>query len=193
MRKRCLLALLLFAACSEKPAATTTTTSEAATGTAPAASPAPPTPAEAQKIIAASEQFRELRSEQAGFNVPLTLDTATDETKSVAEDLARTGWVTIDGASVTLTDKAKRDERFQVRQNGSFDILPLGTKEILAIKQILPGDQGQVRVFLDWKWAPNEISSEIDLLAQMFIDEDEALATLIHDGTSWSVLKITPA
>jgi hypothetical protein len=49
-----------------------------------------------------------------------------------------------------------------------------------------------VRVFLDWKWTPNEISSEIDLLSQMFIDEDEALATLIHDGTSWSVLKITP-
>ena len=78
-----------------------------------------------------------------------------------------------------------------IRQNGSFDIAPLGNKEVVATNQVVPGNEGQVRVFFVWKLVPNEIGKEIDLLDQIFIDENEAMATLIRDGTSWSVLKIT--
>lgn len=194
MRKRWMCVVLLFAACSEKSAAppATATPSETATATAAAAAPTPPTLAEAQRMIAESEEFAAFAPDYAAFTVPVTVDASEEDPKrSVAEDLERNGWVTIENNTVAFTDKAKNDKRFNMRQNGSFDIAPLGSKEIIAVQQVVPGNEGQVRVFFVWKLVPNEIGKEIDLLDQIFIDENEAMATLIHDGTSWSVLKIT--
>ena len=191
MMKRLACVVLLLAACGgEKPAETTTAAT--ATTTTAAAAPALPTLEEAQKIVAESGPFSEFELDYAAVNVPVSLATASEEQRSVADDLKRTGWVTIENDTVAFTEKAKNDPRFNMRQNGFFDVVPLGKKQIVATKQVVPGDAGQARVFFVWQLVPNEVGKEIDLLSQRFIDENDAMATLIYDGTSWSVLKITP-
>ena len=78
--------------------------------------------------------------------------------------------------------KAKEDKRFLVRPNGTLDVVPLAKKELVSIDAV----RGE-RVDFTWKWIPNEVGA---LLKDRFAGDQKATATLLWDGTTWTVLRI---
>jgi hypothetical protein len=180
--KRFFIALLLVA-CGEKPAPVATTTTAAPPVT-------PPTVAEATEIIGNTGPLGEFEFDDAAVTIPLTNAGANPLALAVATDLERTGWITVDEGTVTLTEKAKHDKRFLVRQNGVVDIVPLAKKEMGAARSVTPAADGEVQVTFSWRWIPNEIGRELKALEGRYAGEQNATATLIREGAGWAVLRI---
>ena len=162
---------------------------------APVSSPAPakpafPTIAEAQTLIASSGDFSEYEFTNASYSLPMQRSMMNEPAQEAAADLRRAGWIGFDGAgNVTLTAKAKADKRWLVRQNGFVDIVPLAKKELTAVTDVREDPEGAA-VDFDWKWIPNEIGDAFQ--KERYAAPQKATATLIHDGTSWTILRIRP-
>ena len=94
----------------------------------------------------------------------------------------------MDGSGkVVLTGKSKSDKRFLVRPNGILDIVPLAKKELGEVTAVRMNDDGTAAADFTWTWVPNEVGRTF---ADRYAGTQQATATLIHDGTSWSILGI---
>ena len=114
----------------------------------------------------------------------------TADVKAFSRALAKAGWIGIDGdGHVVLTEKAKKDRRFLLRPNGFLDIVPLAKKEFIGVEAVHVNPEGQPLVDFRWKWVANEIGA---LAGDRYSGEQLAIATLLWDGSQWSVLRITP-
>jgi len=188
--KRLLAVLLLFAAActSEKPAIADAD----ATGTKPAAH-APPSPEQARDLIANSADFGEYEFTNAGFTLPISGAAMNEPQRATAKELAAAGWLALDtNGDVALTVKSLPDKRFLLRPNGLLDVVPLAKKEMGSVTAVRPNDDGTVMVDFTWRWLPNEVGAAFTtgLVHDRFAAEQDGRATLMWDGTAWTIVKI---
>jgi hypothetical protein len=154
------------------------------------ATPPPPALAEAQTLIANSAEFSEYEFTNAAYTLPMQQSAMHEPARAVAADLRKAGWIAVDGSgTVVLTPKAKGDKRFLVRQNGVMDIVPLARKEVIAADAVTRDEAGAPVVDFRWRWVPNEIG---ELFGDRYSGEQQARATLLWDGSQWSILRIRP-
>jgi hypothetical protein len=185
--KRTLIALLLLAACSNEPAPPTTTAAEQS-------KTPPPTAEQARELIAKSSDFGELEFTNAGVTFPVSGAAMSEPARQAAAQLAAAGWLEFDGSGdIMLTDKSRSDKRFILRENGLLDIVPLAKKEMGTVSAVRMNPDGQAVADFTWRWIANEVGSaftsgmEHDRFAA---PSQNATATFIWDGTSWTLLKI---
>ena len=190
MRRLLVVLSLVVAACGEREATQTST----AGGPKPApASPAPPTPDEAGALVAGSAEFSEYQFTNAAFSLPMSRTAMNAPALEVANQLKSAKWIAFDGdGKVVLTEKAKNDRRFLVRQNGFVDIVPLAKKEFLGVDSVNSNESAEPTVDFRWNWVPNEIGSvfKTGMLKDRYTGEQRARATLLWDGSAWTVLRI---
>lgn len=186
--KRFAIALaLLVVACGGNETAQQTTT------TAPApARPAPPTADQAREIIAGAAEFGDFEFTNAGYSLPLQRSMMNEPQREAAQQLIAAKWLKWEGETLALSSRSEGDKRFLMRPNGTLDIVPLAKKEMGAVSAVADGPEGPVATFA-WKWLPNEVGQSFTkgLLAERFAGEQSGKATLLWDGTNWSVLRIT--
>jgi hypothetical protein len=186
--RRLLIAFLLLAACTAEQPATDTTATTAANAQRPAA----PSAAEAETLVKGSTDFGELDFTNAGWTAPVSGARMSEPVRAEAKQLAAAGWVALDGAGdLMLTDKGRNDRRFLLRENGLLDVVPLAKKEFGVVEAVRDRD-GEVTVDFTWKWVPNEVGAAFKTgpTADRFGAPQRGTATLIHDGTQWSILKM---
>jgi hypothetical protein len=168
------------------PPATESTASE----TARAPLPPPPPVDDAARIVSGSPEFSDYQFTRAAFTMPIKEQAMTPAVRETSRALAKAGWIGVDGdGNLVLTDRAKNDKRFLVRQNGFIDIVPMAKKEFIGVEAVHVNPEGQPLVDFRWRWVPNEIGA---LAADRYSGEQLAIATLLWDGSQWSVLRITP-
>lgn len=187
--KRALAVLLLLAACSsEKPAATTTTAAQQTK------TPPPPNAQQARERIASAPELAEFEFTNAAVSLPVSGARLNAVTRNTAQQLAGAGWLEMDQASgdLTLSDKARNDKRFLLRENGLLDIVPLAKKEMGDVTAVRANPDGTAAADFTWRWIPNEVGASLKsgLEHDRFAATHNATATFIWDGTSWTVLKI---
>lgn len=187
--KNLLFALALLTACSHEA------TQPTATSTSPAApaKPAPPSVAEARDVLASAPDVDEYEFTNAAYSLPQDRTAMNEPALAAAKDLAKAGWISFDGSGkVVLSEKAKSDKRWLVRPNGFIDIVPLAKKELGQVTAVRPSADGADADFT-WKWIPNELGAAFRSgpVHERFQGDQLATATLIWDGTKWSVLRIT--
>jgi hypothetical protein len=187
--KRAFIALLLLAACSKEPAPPTTTAAEQAK------TPPPPSAEQARELIAKSSDFSEFEFTHAGISIPVSAAAMSEPARQTAAQLAAAGWVELDGAGdVMLTDKSRADKRFILRPNGLLDVVPLAKKELGTVSAVrLNPNDGQAVAEFTWRWIANDVGTALTsgLEHDRFTAaSNNANATFIWDGTSWSLLKI---
>jgi hypothetical protein len=153
----------------------------------PAAAPLPPPSIEdAATLVSSSPEFSDYQFTNAAYSLALKNPPA-----DVAKALRKAGWISLDGdGNVVLTAKAKADKRWLVRQNGFVDIVPLAKKEFIGASAVRPDPDGAA-VDFTWKWTPNEIGDAF--MKERYAGTQKATATLLRDGSSWTVLRIKPA
>ena len=180
--------LVLLVACggSEAPIADQTTSAKPA---------APPLPSaqQAREMIASSAEFGEYEFTNAGFTTPVSGATMSEPVRQSVKELAAAGWLELEKTGdIALTDKSRNDKRFLLRTNGLLDIVPLAKKEMGDVTSVCANDDGTARVDFTWRWIANEVGSSFKtgLVADRFAAPQDGTATLIWDGTTWSVLKI---
>ena len=182
-----LLAAILSMACgAEQPVTDTTAT------VAKKARPAPPSAAEARTLIANSAEFSEFEFTNAGWTTPVSSASMSTPVRDEARQLAEAGWIAMEKTGdVMLTDKSRNDKRFLLRPNGILDVVPLAKKEIGEVVAVRDRE-GEVTVDFTWRWIPNEVGAAFKTGAvhDRFAAQQQATATLLHDGTAWSVLRI---
>lgn len=188
--KNATLLLLLVAVCctpETKPAKTTS-------APAPAKQTiAPPSAADAQRILANSAEL----SDYEFTNASVTLPMKAPMPPYLAEDakqLAAAGWLRRSAGAIELTPKAKGDKRFLVRPNGYVDVVPLASKELTAVTSVTANPDGTASAAFTWKWIPNEVGSAFKhgALHDRYAAPQSATATLMWDGSAWTVLRIAP-
>ena len=182
------LLLVMLAACSGEsaPPATPAADSKAQT-------PAPPAAADVRALIAAAPEFGDYQFTNAAVSIPVASAQMSEPTRAMARELAEAGWIALDGASdVMLTDRSRTDRRFLMRDNGILDIVPLAKKEMGEVSSVRKNPDGTVSADFTWRWVPNEVGSVFTsgLVHDRFAATNEARATLIWNGTNWSVLSI---
>jgi len=136
MRRFFVVVLLLVACAQEKPAAPSGVVR---------ASGAPPLPTgdEARKIIQSSMEFGEFEFTEAAYSLPVGHATMNDPARAAATDLAKAGWISLDGAGdVMLNEKSRTDKRFLLRPNGILDIVPLAKKELGEVAAVRANADG---------------------------------------------------
>ena len=182
------LVCILLASCGggEKPA-------PAAGSTKPAAAkPAAklPTPAEAASIIDSSSDFGEFEFTNAAVTIPMKRSSMNEPQRENAEQLAKSGWLTMKGDAVVLT-KGNNDPRFNVRANGFLDVVTIAKKKMGDVTSVRPSAEG-CDVDFTWSWIPTEVGTAFKAgpAAGLFDTPRHATATLIPDGPSWTVLRI---
>lgn len=187
--KRALAILLLLAACKAESPATTTS----AAAPKPAA-PAPPSAQQAHDLIANSGELAEHQFTNAGWTTPVARSSMSAPVRAEAQQLASAGWIALDEKTgdVMLTDKSRSDKRFLLRENGLLDVVPLAKKEMGDVSDVHRNDDGTVAVKFNWKWIPNEVGAvfKTGQVHDRFSTPHESTATLMWDGSAWSVLKI---
>ena len=164
------------------------------TGTVAAARPpAPPEAAAAAELIAESAEFSEFQFTNAGYSLPLKSSAMNAPARAVAKELAAAGWISIRGDEIVLSAKAAGDRRWLVRPNGFVDIVPLAKKEFISVTGIEPQNDGTVTAVFTWRWLPNDIAQAFQQseLKERYAGDRRASATLMWDGSSWTVLRIT--
>lgn len=183
--RRLLIALLLAACTAERPSTETATAAKRASAPPPAA-------AETEALIKGSMDFGELDFTSAGWTAPVSGARMSPPVRAEAKQLAAAGWVAFDGAGdLMLTDQGRNDRRFLMRENGILDVVPLAKKEfgkVLAVRQ----ENGEVVADFTWRWIPNEVGSALTSgpTHDRFAAEQQGTATLLHDGTKWTILKL---
>jgi hypothetical protein len=186
------IALLLLTACSSETPAPTNDTAQTATA---AQAPAPPSPEQAKTLIANDPALAEFEFTNAAVSLPVAGSSMNEVTRGQAKELAAAGWIAFDGAGdIMLTDKSREDKRFLMRPNGILDVVPLARKEIGQVTAVRSNPDGTASADFTWKWLPNEVGASFrsGLLADRYAGTYNASASLIWDGTAWSVLKIDP-
>ena len=182
MKRLFAIALLIVACSREQP--TTTTVAE----TMPKAPP-PPSAEDARKVIQASMEFGEFEFTDAAYSLPVSGAMMNDPARAAARDLAKAGWVSLDGAGdVMLNDKSRADKRFLLRANGILDIVPLAKKEMGTVEAVRANPDGTVSADFTWRWIANDVATSF--LREKYEGTRNATATLSHDGTEWRVNKI---
>ena len=149
---------------------------------------APPLPsvADAATLVSSSPEFSDYQFTNAAYSLAMK-----NPPGEVAKALRKAGWISLDGdGNVVLTAKAKGDKRWLVRQNGFVDIVPLAKKEFTGASTVRPDPDGAA-VDFTWKWTPNEIGDAF--MNERYAGTQKATATLLRDGSSWTVLRIKPA
>jgi len=179
--KRLLIILLLVACTAERPVT-------------PPAKPkaAPPSAAEARQVIESSGDFSEFEFTNSSFTLPLTRSAMlNDQTRGIANDLEKAGWIVFSGDDVVLTGKALGSRRFMTRANGYVDIVPLAKKEMGEVTDVRVTDEG-VDVDFNWRWIPSDVGSSFKSgpLYDRYAAPQKATAALYHDGTSWKILRL---
>lgn len=172
-------------------------TKPAAPAAAAKPSAPPPTTDEAKTLLANSAEFSEYEFTHAAYTLPLSKAAMNPEARKAAADLKAAGWIRFDGAgTVVLSEKAKSDKRWLVRQNGVVDLVPLARKEVTGVTSVRPQPDGNVAVDFTWKWIANEIGSAFrsgPVHDRYAAGEQKATATLFRDADAWSVLRIVAA
>lgn len=183
------IALLLLTACSSETPAPTNETAQA---DAPKA-PAPPSAEQALALIANDPALAEFEFTNAAVSLPVAGSSMNEVTRGQARELAAAGWIEFDGAGdIMLNDRSRNDKRFLIRPNGLLDVVPLARKEVAKVTGVRSNPDGTASADFTWKWLPNEVGSafKTGLLADRYAATYNASASLIWDGTAWSVLKI---
>lgn len=180
------LAVLAVACGGESP-------QPATTSSAPPAAPPPPTADQARTLIAAAPEFGDFEFTNAAFTLPLQRSAMNEPQRAATKDLAKAGWIALDGDTLKLTGKSEHDKRFLLRPNGTLDIVPLAKKELDGVTSIVTGSEGPVVTFT-WKWLPNEIGTAFRSgpVAEHLAGTQTAKATLLWDASAgaWVVLRI---
>jgi hypothetical protein len=184
--KRLLVVLLLVACSAEQPAS-------------PPAAPEkiipPPTAAETRALLEGMFPFSDFELTTAGYSLPMQAALRNAPANDAASKLARAKWISLDGdGMVALTAKAKADKRFIVRTNWVLDIVPLAKKNFGEITGVRMDGEGNAKVDFTWTWTPNELGSL--LFPERFAGTQHATATLMWDGSTWTILKyerLTPS
>ena len=183
-----LLALALAACSSEQPAATNPTGSaEQKPGAAP------PSAQQAKTIIEKSGELGQHEFTNAAVSLPVAGSSMNEPTRNLAKQLAAAGWIAFDGAGdIMLTDKSRSDKRFLLRENGLLDVVPLAKKQMGDVTAVRANPDGTINADFTWRWLPNEVgrSFKTGLVHERFAAPQDGRATLMWDGTAWSVLKI---
>jgi hypothetical protein len=182
------LALILLAACGgEAPPATN------ATGAEPKKAQTPPPPiAQVREMIASSAELGEFEFTNAAFTTPVDTKLASEPVRASAKELAEAGWISIDDGQVALTAKSRGDKRFLMRANGILDVVPLAKKEMGEVTAVHANADGTATADFTWRWTANEVGSAFKsgALHERYATPRTSKATLIWDGSTWSVLKI---
>jgi hypothetical protein len=190
MKRAFTVALLLLAACGgsdEKPIADQSTTT-----TAPAPPP-PPSPQQARDLIAGSAEFGDYEFTNASFTTPTSGAAMNEPARQAVRELAAAGWLALDPiGDVALTDKSRNDKRFLLRPNGLLDIVPLAKKEMGDVTAVRPNPDNTATVDFTWRWIANEVGAafKTGLAHDRFAAPQDGKATLMWDGSSWTILKI---
>ncbi|HUR80085.1 MAG TPA: hypothetical protein VM733_04935 [Thermoanaerobaculia bacterium] len=183
--KRALAVLFLLAACSrEKPI-------EQAAPAKPSAPP-PPSAAQARQLIAASADFGEFEFTNAGYTTPTSGVAMNQPQRATARELAQAGWLTLDNTGdIALSEKSRSDKRFLLRPNGLLDIVPLAKKEMGDVTAVHANPDNTVTVDFTWRWIANEVGQAFrtGVVHDRFAAPQDGKATLIWDGSQWTVLK----
>ena len=156
---------------------------------------APPAPSaqQARELIANSADFGDYEFTNAGFTTPTSGATMSEPVRQSVKELAAAGWLTIDPTGdIALTEKSRTDKRFLLRQNGLLDIIPLAKKEMGEVKGVSASHDGSVIVDFTWRWIPNEVGTafKTGLIAERFATPQDGRATLMWDGSGWTIVKI---
>ena len=177
------LPLLLLLACSAEHPATTTS---AAAKTQP-----PPNAQAVRALIFNSAELGEHQFTSAGWTAPVAASSMSAPVRDEARDLAAAGWISFDG-EIALTEKSRNDKRFLLRPNGLLDIVPLAKKEMGNVVAMRNNADGSVAADFTWKWIPNEVGAAFRKgpVHDRFAAPQKSTATLIWDGTAWTVLQI---
>ena len=183
--KRFLAVLLLLAACnSEQPPI-----ADAESAKTKPATPQMPSAQEARDLIANSAEFGEYEFTNAGFTLPVSGAAMNEPARATAKELAAAGWLSLDtNGDIALTEKSRNDKRFLLRPNGLLDIVPLAKKEMGDVQAVRGNNDGTVAADFTWRWVPNEVAASF--LRDKYEGTQNATATLMHDGTNWTLLKI---
>jgi hypothetical protein len=184
--RRVLIALLLTACAAEQPITDTSAT------VAKPPRPAAPSAADAKTLIANAPEFSEFEFTNAGWTTPVSGSLMSTPVRDEARQLAEAGWIALDRmGDVMLTNKSRNDKRFLLRPNGILDVVPLAKKEIGDVVAVRDRE-GEVTVDFTWRWIPNEVGTAFKTGAvhDRFAAPQQATATLLHEGTGWSVLRI---
>ena len=183
MRHATTLTLLLLIGCgTEAPVSTSAPAAE----TAAAPPVALPSLDAAATLVSSSPEFSDYQFTNAAYSLALK-----NPPSDVAKALRKAGWISLDGdGNVVLSAKARADRRWLVRQNGFVDIVPLAKKEFIAASAVRPDPDGAA-VDFSWKWTPNEIGEAF--MKERYAGTQNATATLLRDGSGWTVLRIKPA
>lgn len=183
--KRALLVCLLLAACSQE-------TPQPAAETPKPQAPPPPSAAAAKDVIANAAEFGDFEFTNAGYSLPMQRASLNEPQRTTVDDLVKAGWLRFDGDTLALTKKSEGDKRFLVRPNGTLDIVPLAKKEMGEVTAVESGSEGPVATFT-WQWVPNEVGASIQSgpVAERLQGTQSGKATLLPDGTGWTVLRIT--
>ncbi|HEY0141603.1 MAG TPA: hypothetical protein VGF48_11960 [Thermoanaerobaculia bacterium] len=181
------LALLVVACGGETPQQTATTVT-----TPPPAAPGPPTADQAREIIAKAAEFGDFEFTNAGYSIPLQRSMMNEPQREAVQELVKAKWLKFEGDTLALAAKAEGDKRFLMRPNGTLDIVPLAKKEMGTVSSVDAGPEGPVATFT-WKWLPNDVGQSFTKgpLAERFAGEQSGKATLLWDGSGWTVLRIT--
>lgn len=180
MKRLAGLLLVLLAACSHEAPAPAAPEKPAA--------PPPPTAAQAREVIANAPELGEFEFTHAAYSLPIEKSMRHAAASDVAAKLAKAKWITLDGKGrVALTAKAKSDKRFLERANGIVDIVPLAKKEMGDVTAVRANADGTVTADFTWTWVPNEIGA---LLAEQYAGTQQSNATLMWNGTTWSLVSI---
>lgn len=185
--KRIAIALLLLAACSNEPAPPTTTAAEKST------TPPAPSAQQVQTLIANSPALGEHEFTNAAVSIPVSAAVMSDPVRQTAQQLAAAGWIALDDkGDVMLNEKSRNDKRFVMRENGLLDIVPLARKAMGEVSAVRPEPDGTVTADFTWRWVPNEIGASLTsgIEHERFATTNDARATLMWDGSNWTVLKV---
>ncbi|HEX8169962.1 MAG TPA: hypothetical protein VF824_05410 [Thermoanaerobaculia bacterium] len=185
--------LLLLVACGGETAAPPAAT----TSTAPAkpSTPPPPSANQARQIIMSSMEFGEYQFTDAAWSLSMQQQSQMNEqTRADVQDLQRAGWLVVDGTgSVMLAPKARNDRRFLMRPNGILDVVPLARKEMGTVTGVSSNPDGTATAAFTWRWIPNEVGAAFTrgTTHDRFAAPQTSHATLLWNGTAWTVLKIS--
>jgi hypothetical protein len=188
-RALAVIALTVLAACTaEEPAKPQAAQKPAA--------PALPTAQQARDVIASSAELGEHEFTNAGWTTPVANLSMSAPVRAEARQLADAGWLELDPkGDVALSPRARYDKRFLLRANGLLDVVPLAKKEMGDVLAVRRNDDGTAGIDFNWRWVPNEVGKAFlsGPVHDRFALPHESRATLMWDGTRWTVLKIDAA